>query len=91
MSADISDILLENNRRICESALNRIETAYNDLEDYDYLLVTGGTGAAWLDYIHERYRNMETLEIITGNQNQPELDHIYSNVRGYYIFRALKK
>lgn len=87
---DFSYILEDESAKVCEEALMKIETTYNDLEDYDYLLVTGGTGAAWLDYIKDRYKNMETLEIITGNQNQPELDHIYSNVRGYYLFRALQ-
>lgn len=86
---DLGELLEKNNRLVCETAMERIESAYNDLEDYEYLLVTGGTGAAWLDMIKERYKNMSSLKIITGNQNE-DLDHIYSNVRGYYIFRALK-
>ena len=88
---DFSKILEASNRKICQNAISKIELVYNNLEEYDYLLVTGGTGAAWLDIIKERYKGMTTLEIITGNQNHPTLDHIYSNVRGYYIYRNLAR
>ena len=58
------------------------------LEDFDYLLVTGGTGAAWFDMLQERYKGMSTLHIISGNQNE-KMAPIYNNVRGYYIYRAI--
>ena len=83
------DILKEKNRAVCNEALDKIEATYNNLIDYDFLLVTGGTCASWLNYIRDRYKGMETLQIITGNQNDPSLSHIYSNVRGYYMYRAL--
>ena len=52
------------------------------------IIVTGGTGTAWLPHLKERYQRMETLEIVCANQNEA-ISPIYSNVRGYYIFRAL--
>lgn len=85
---DISDILERNTAAVCESALRKIEAAYDDLTDYDYLITTGGTGAAWLPYIRERYARMTTLEIVCANQNE-DISPVYNNVRGYYIFRAL--
>lgn len=84
------DILREKSRAVCNEVFDKIEATYNNLIDYDYLLVTGGTCAAWLNYITERYKDMNTLKIITGNQNDISLPHIYSNVRGYYMFRVLK-
>lgn len=83
------DLLESANQKVCHVALERIEATYNSLMDYDYLLVTGGTGAAWFDMISERYSGMETLQIITGSQND-SLSHIYSNVRGYYLHQAGK-
>ena len=85
---DISDILERNTKAMCVKALRKIEAAYDDLVDYNYLIVTGGTGAAWLPYIKERYKNMDTLQIVPANQNE-NIAPIYNNVRGYYIFRGL--
>lgn len=86
---DIYEILKKNADAICDKALDKIEGIYNNLEDYDYLIVTGGTGAAWLQRIRERYQGMTSLNVITANQTEG-LPHIYSNVRGYYIYRALR-
>lgn len=85
---DISDILRDSNRYIFEKAVAKIESAYDDLTDYDYLLVTGGTGSAWLDMLRERYKGMQTLSVIAANQNE-KISSVYSNVRGYFIYRAL--
>jgi plasmid segregation protein ParM len=85
---DITQIIAKHTKLVCEKALNKIESAYDNLENYDYLLVTGGTGAAWYNQILARYKNMETLTVIPANQND-KISPVYNNVRGYYIFRAL--
>lgn len=85
---DISDILKANTRRVCEKAMDKIEAAYDGLQDYDFLLVTGGTGAAWMDILKERYQRMETLSIISATGPE-KMSSVYSNARGYYIYRAL--
>jgi len=89
---DFSEILWESTRKICLEAIERVKHTYNYLLDFDYLLITGGTGAAWQDIISEHFAEMEGLQIITGNQND-NLSHIYSNVRGYYLYQvgALQK
>lgn len=87
-SRDFTEFLKKNTKKVFEQAITKIEAAYDDLADYEYLLVTGGTGAAWMDLLKERYQGMATLEIITGNQNE-KMPPVYNNVRGYYIFRAL--
>lgn len=79
------DILEDKNKMVCEEAINKINSVYNDLIDHDYLVITGGTGAAWNDIVMEYYKDMETLKIIPGNQND-SLPYIFSNVRGYYMY-----
>lgn len=80
------DILEEANKSVCLEALSQISTIFNDLVDHNYLVVTGGTGAAWKNIIKEYYSGMETLSIINGNQNDT-LPFIFSNVRGYYMYQ----
>lgn len=84
-----ADILDEANKKVCHEALAKIDNIYNNLFDHDYLVITGGTGAAWSTLIREYYKNMENLTIISGNQND-NLPYIFSNVRGYYMFLISK-
>lgn len=80
------DILERANKKVCLEALQKIENIYNNLFDHKYLVITGGAGAAWDGIIRDQYLNMETLRIISGNQNDNTLPCIFSNVRGYYIY-----
>ena len=82
------DILSAANKKVCAEAIERM-TQVVSLFDYDYLIITGGTGAAWSTMIRERLKNLSTLTIIDGNQNDP-LPHVFSNVRGYYNYRYQK-
>jgi plasmid segregation protein ParM len=59
------------------------------LFDHDYLVVTGGTGAAWNAYIKDYYKGLSNLTIIAGNQND-NIPYIFSNVRGYYMYLVSK-
>lgn len=82
----IGEILEAASQKICAEALNQVDTDYNMLIDHDYLVVAGGTGDAWYDYIKDYYGGMDNLTIIPGNQNDTSLPFIFSNVRGYYMF-----
>lgn len=83
------DILLAKaSNQVCDEAITRIINTVNII-DYDFFIVTGGTCAAWMHYIEEKFKNFKTLKIIKGNQND-ELPFIYSNVRGYYYYRYNK-
>ena len=82
------DILAEANSRICDEAITRTASALN-LIDYDYLIVTGGTGAAWYNQIVDKFKDFYTLKIIKGSQND-DLPFVYANVRGYYFYRFNK-
>ncbi len=76
-------LLLEANKEVCQEALNRI-TSSMDLSDFKKMIVTGGTGAAWLNIIRENFKAMNTMQIVSGNQND-NLSFIYNNARGYYM------
>lgn len=83
-----ADILSEVSTRICDEAIARMANTM-DISEYKYLIVTGGTGAAWLDHIISRFSQFTTIKILRGNQND-DLPGIYSNVRGYYMYRLTK-
>ena len=73
-------------------ALTTVDGFYDSLQYEDYLVVTGGTGAAWFDMIKNHYSGIETLKVINGADNDTLLP-IFTNVRGYYMnqLNTLKK
>lgn len=81
----LADILEICSNRICDEALEKTFQVYHVYE-YDYLIITGGTGAAWFDRIKEKLKNMSTLTVMSGSQSD-NLPAVFSNVRGYYMFR----
>lgn len=81
-------LLAAANNQVCEEAITEMAGAI-PLIDYNYIIITGGTGAAWMHHIEEKFKNFSTLTLIRGNQND-ELSLIYSNVRGYYLYRFNK-
>lgn len=85
----IGDLLEEAAEKICNEAINRTADVFK-LTDYKYLVITGGTSAAWQSQIEETFKNLPTLNIIHGNQNEEMLPYVYSNVRGYYFYRYTK-
>ncbi len=82
------DILKDASKQICEEAIVRLGEVLN-LGEYNYMIVTGGTGAAWINMIRERFQGLDTLKIIQGNRTD-ELPFVYSNARGYYFYRYMK-
>ena len=83
----IENLLYAANNAVCKEAMGWLTSVVN-LADYDYLIITGGMGAAWNDHIREMFRETP-ITLIAGNQND-ELPLIYSNVRGYYLYRFNK-
>lgn len=79
------DILEKNSKDVCLRALERICNTYDNLLEHEFLIITGGTCAAWSNYIRDFFSGMETLTILSGAQND-DLSAIFSNVRGYYMF-----
>lgn len=89
---DITDFLTKASNIVCAEAIETINGYYNYLQDVDYLVVTGGTGAAWFDMIKDFYKGLTSLTIINGTENE-NIPAIFANVRGYYMqqLNTLKK
>lgn len=85
---EFGDILAAASAHVCEEAIMRTADVL-DLLDYNYMIITGGTGAAWFNQIQDKFRDFDTLKIIQGNQND-DLPFVYANVRGYYFYRYNK-
>ena len=87
------DLLEESLVEVCQEAIEQLKKIYNYLSEIDYLVVTGGTGAAWNNYILETLRGMTepdeitgqaALTIVPGNKND-DIPYILANARGYYM------
>lgn len=83
---DFSDILQKHTDAVCDEAIEKLLSLYNFLQEYDYLIVTGGTGNVWFPRIEKKFSNMDGLIILPANIKDPSLSTTYSNVRGYYLY-----
>lgn len=87
----IGYILEAANNEVFEEAFEKAKSITNTFRDYKYIVITGGTGDAWKEKIKDKFKNMSTMEIVDSNRNDLGIPMIYSNVRGYYLYRCLKK
>ena len=86
----IESLLERANNMVCEEALTRLNSSSSfDISKIKYFIITGGTGAAWLNKFEEEFSSYPWITFIKGNQND-DLDFIYSNVRGYFNYRYNK-
>lgn len=83
----IEKILEEANKEVCSKAISKIRSVYNNLLDFKFLLVTGGTGEAWFEILKEYFAGLEDLSVVSSSMNTT-LPTIFSNVRGYYLYRV---
>lgn len=79
---DISGYLKDANRKVCEEAFESIS---NYIFDTDYLIMTGGCGAAWYHWFCEKLKDVGTLKVLSGNM-MSNLPYIYANARGYFMY-----
>jgi len=79
---EIDTYLDKANELVREEAFKSIR---NQVPKLRYLIMTGGTGAAWYDYFKQRLQ-IPGLEVMLGNANS-NLPAIYANARGYYMYR----
>lgn len=77
-------ILDKSSATICRNAMRKVSSQY-DLTQYNYLIVTGGTGEVWGGLIKDMLKGIETMTVVFGNVNDSDLSQVYSNVRGYYL------
>ena len=85
-----NDILEKHSRDICYQAIDKLMNTYN-ITDYQYIIITGGTCAAWSNFIreHEFFKGNDVVKIVSGNQGDPTLPYIFSNVRGYFVYATV--
>lgn len=88
ISHPVHELLKECSDEICQKAIQRIQSTYDYLREYRYLLITGGTGEAWMDKIRQHFSGIQELTILKGNQNDTGIPQIFSNVRGYYLYQT---
>ena len=85
----VADIIKRASDEVFKLAMDRAKAVTNAFRDYRYLIVSGGTGESWYEKVKEYLAGMKTLTILPGNIND-SLPFLYSNVRGYYMFRYIK-
>lgn len=86
-----TEILNHHSENVCLEVIEQLENLYDNFSPFEYLTLTGGTCAAWFPIFKARLSQMDGLSVIGANRNE-DLSHIFSNVRGYYLFayRLLK-
>lgn len=84
---NFTDELLKNNRAICNKSIDRLMTEFDNLLNYKYLIVTGGTGESRFEQIKTMLQGLSGLSIVAGNENDKSLPFSFSNCRGYYMYR----
>lgn len=52
---DLTELRIEKAKEVCASLINHINQKYNNLLDYNYVMVTGGTGAVFYQQMLEYY------------------------------------
>lgn len=87
---EFNDLLEKVNASLCDKSLKRLLEQYNNMLDFNYLVVTGGTGESRLEQIKDFFKSWKNLTVIPGNLNTPDLPYCYANAVGYYMFRYAK-
>lgn len=82
----VTDMLEAANTETMEEAIKKAASATNTFRGYQFMVLGGGTGEAWYEKFRERLSGLSTLNILPSNRND-DLPFIYSNARGYYMFR----
>lgn len=76
------------NKEIFEEAKEKVKSITNAFRGYQHVIVDGGTGEAWFEWLKEWLAGMKTITLYPSNYND-HLPYIYSNARGYYMFRYM--
>lgn len=67
---ELSALRKEKAREVCDDLIQYLNKKYNDLLDFEYVLVTGGTGACFYDRLLEYYKDTgimdETRMVLTS-------------------------
>lgn len=86
----IAGLLEKHNRRLCEKSIRRLLEEYNNLLDYEYLVVSGGTGESRYAWIRDMLEGLSHLHVVAGNMADESIGCVYANARGYYMSMLLR-
>ena len=85
----IGEILSDKTRQVCDEFIGKLMDIYT-LEDYQYVILDGGTSHAWAPFIKDKMKQYfgDGLSVVsaTGNDN---IAPVFGNARGYYFYRML--
>lgn len=88
---DFSDLLEKNRIEVFNKMLAQLDSSYDYMEAYDYIVAAGGTYESWKKEFADTFKDMEDgLRIIPANINVGYIPIIYSVARGNYYF-AIEK
>lgn len=82
----INPLLSAANKEVFTRAMEKAKGVTNAFRGYSNIIIAGGTGEAWFNSIKAWLSQRQSLRIIPSNVND-HLPFIYSNARGYYLFR----
>lgn len=83
---EFADLLEEASNEVCRETVARLTNIFSGLFDYQNLILSGGTCIPWQEYICGYFKEINGLNVVAGNLNCPELDLIFCNARGYYMY-----
>lgn len=85
---NISKDIIDCTEEMAKEAARELDIVYNNLNDVDILVCTGGTGKAFYPYF-KKYYNYEGLEVLLAEKTDSEnsidnFDAVFANVVGFY-------
>lgn len=90
IEVELAPLIEKHNRALNEKSIKRLLEEYDFLLDYNYFVVSGGTGEGRFEYIKEMLKGLTHLTVLLGNDSDKTISAIFSNVRGYYMSMLLK-
>lgn len=62
VTVDLADLRREKTHEVCQDFIRYINMKYNNLLDFKYVLVTGGTGATYYQQLLAYYKNLGLMD-----------------------------
>ena len=87
----MGELLKTSSDEIFIQAMEKAKNMTNSFRDFNFLIISGGTGEAWFPQIKEYLSGLKTLTVLPGNLQDATIPLLYSNARGYYFYRYVRE
>ncbi len=87
----LGELLKTSSDEIFIQAMEKAKNMTNSFRDFNFLIISGGTGEAWFPQIKEYLSGLKTLTVLPGNLQDATIPLLYSNARGYYFYRYVRE